>query len=238
MAHRHQSALKGRVPVQTAKLRRHRPERAAKFAAAKALGLSQKEAAKAAGYRDGAAARAAMGLAQRGDVVDAAATAVLDASLQTSFTIRELVEAVAEIAFMDPATFFTDQLQLRPGVYQCTLQHIRELPLRARRCISSLRVVRRNLTAGDGVTDEVVEVRFWNKLEAMRLLMEHKGLLVHKVEVDLTVMTKKVAQMDDDTLADRMAVIAAQMAEDARERAQLRLSAKVLDTLPLPDDDA
>ena len=42
--------------------------------------------------------------------------------------------------------------------------------------VSKLEVVKKNLQAGDGHTDTVVKLWFWNKNEALTLLAKHFGL--------------------------------------------------------------
>lgn len=43
--------------------------------------------------------------------------------------------------------------------------------------VASIEVVRRNVAGGDGHSDTVVKIRFWNKIQALELLCKHLGLL-------------------------------------------------------------
>jgi hypothetical protein len=43
--------------------------------------------------------------------------------------------------------------------------------------VASIEVVRPNVAGGDGHSDTVVKIRFWNKLQALELLFKHLGML-------------------------------------------------------------
>lgn len=43
--------------------------------------------------------------------------------------------------------------------------------------VASIEVVKRNITSGDGVLDEVIKVKFWNKNQALELMHKHLRLL-------------------------------------------------------------
>ena len=48
--------------------------------------------------------------------------------------------------------------------------------------VSRIEVVKKNVTAGDGHTDTVVKLWFWNKVQALELLFKHLGLEKSPVE--------------------------------------------------------
>jgi hypothetical protein len=50
-----------------------------------------------------------------------------------------------------------------------------------------VKVVRRNLTSGDGTVDEVHEVTFWDKVRALETLAKQFGLLVEPIEHEVSV---------------------------------------------------
>jgi hypothetical protein len=82
-----------------------------------------------------------------------------------STTLRE----AAWIAHADISRIFKED-----GV---TIHRIIDLPIEVRRCIASVKVLKRNLTTGDGKMDEVIEVKFWNKNQALELLAKCQGLI-------------------------------------------------------------
>ena len=50
-------------------------------------------------------------------------------------------------------------------------------PEHARRAVSSVEVLKRNLTAGDGAQEDVVKIRLWDKIKPLELLMRHLHLV-------------------------------------------------------------
>lgn len=63
------------------------------------------------------------------------------------------------------------------------LRHVTKMPRHIRCALKSLKVVRKNLTSGDGVTDTTLEVQFWDKGSAIEREYKHFGLLVDRVHV-------------------------------------------------------
>lgn len=110
----------------------------------------------------------------------------------------DVIARLMEIAYLDVGEVF-EGIVGKNGRYQMRLKHILEMPLHVRRCVSSIKVVKKNLIVGDGETDDVYEVNFWNKNQALGLLATHLGLLALKVDVNVTV--EQVKRMDDRTLA-------------------------------------
>lgn len=49
-------------------------------------------------------------------------------------------------------------------------------------CISSIEVVMKNATAGDGKIDRVLKIKVWDKRATLELLAKHFALLTEKVE--------------------------------------------------------
>ena len=82
------------------------------------------------------------------------------------------------IAFSDLAGCFDAAGNLLP---------IAAMPAETRTAVASVRVVTRNLTSGDDRVDEVHEVRFWDKLRALEALAKHFGLLVERIEHQVSV---------------------------------------------------
>jgi phage terminase small subunit len=54
------------------------------------------------------------------------------------------------------------------------------------RAVSSVEVVKKNVTTGDGKVDDVLKVRLWDKTGRLQDLMKHHGQLTEKLEVKLT----------------------------------------------------
>ena len=79
-------------------------------------------------------------------------------------TIRE----IARLCFSDNGDFFDESGHLK---------NVKALPPEVRACIASIKVVKKNLIAGDNSQEYVHEVKLWNKPKALELLAMHLGLL-------------------------------------------------------------
>jgi hypothetical protein len=71
-----------------------------------------------------------------------------------------------------------------------------DLPPEVRSALASVKVVIKNVAAGDGHVDFVHEIKAWDKPRALEMLAKHFKLLTDQVEVDVT---------DPETLAARAA---------------------------------
>lgn len=83
--------------------------------------------------------------------------------------------------------------------------------------VSSVEVLKRNVTAGDGQMDDVLKVRFWDKPKNLEMIGKHLGILKESVEVTGKdggpIETKGV---EDQALVSRLeAIIAAAKARGA-----------------------
>jgi hypothetical protein len=59
---------------------------------------------------------------------------------------------------------------------------IKEWPDDIARAVSSVEVVKKNVTSGDGKVDDVLKIRLWDKAGKLQDLMKHHGQLTEKVE--------------------------------------------------------
>jgi phage terminase small subunit len=83
-----------------------------------------------------------------------------------------VLEELRRLGFSDLAVAFDDQGSLLP---------IRQVPIETRAALASVKVTKKNLTAGDGKTEDVVELRLWDKPRALESLAKHFGLLKENV---------------------------------------------------------
>jgi hypothetical protein len=67
---------------------------------------------------------------------------------------------------------------------------IKQWPDDIARAVSSVEVVKKNVTTGDGKQDDVLKVRLWDKPGKLQDLMKHHGQLTDKVEHGGTVTVK------------------------------------------------
>lgn len=83
-------------------------------------------------------------------------------------TVDNTVQEIARLSFSDVGDLFD---------VGGNLKSVKELPREVRACIASIKVVKKNLIAGDNAVEYVYEIKFWNKPKALELLATHLGLL-------------------------------------------------------------
>jgi phage terminase small subunit len=83
-------------------------------------------------------------------------------------TAERVLLELQRIATVDLADLFTPEENLKPFSIWTPAQ---------RAAMASFEVVRKNTAGGDGQVDIVHKVKFWNKNQALELLMKHHGLL-------------------------------------------------------------
>ena len=107
-------------------------------------------------------------------IVRAAAQENLTAYVEHLCDPDRLLFRTAMIAYADPGEAYGKDGKLLP---------IDQWPPGLTMALASIRTKVVNLTAGDGIQDEVVEVKFQEPIKALELLMTHKGLLTKRVEI-------------------------------------------------------
>ena len=56
------------------------------------------------------------------------------------------------------------------------------MPGEVQAAVVTVKLIKRNLTTGDGVVDTIHEVKLWDKLRALEMLAKHFGLIKERVE--------------------------------------------------------
>lgn len=59
---------------------------------------------------------------------------------------------------------------------------LKQMPPHMRAALASVKLTKKNLVAGDGKTEDVVELRLWDKPRALETLAKHFGLLKENVQ--------------------------------------------------------
>lgn len=60
---------------------------------------------------------------------------------------------------------------------------MKDMPAEARAAIASVKATKKNLVAGDGVQEDVIEIRLWDKTRALEGLGKHFGLFKETIDV-------------------------------------------------------
>ncbi len=103
----------------------------------------------------------------------AAAKRVADMLADAIDPDRVLREA-GRLAYSDIRQLFDDKGNFLP---------IKQWPDDIARAVASVEVVKKNVTTGDGKTDDVLKVRLWDKPGKLQDLMKHHGQLTEKLEI-------------------------------------------------------
>ncbi len=157
--------------------------------------------------------------------------ATLETSAEAQVRAVDVLKAMMEIAYADPGDVFEPSIvKMKNGTTRTCyrLKDILEMPKAVRRCISSIKVVKRNLVAGDGETDEIYEVKWWDKPKMLDSLATHLGLLNLKVEHTVTVQAME--KMNDQQLTEQVAKDLEAWKEQMELRAKSRLAIEVTST--------
>jgi len=102
---------------------------------------------------------------------------------------ERIEEEIGRIALIDPITLFERFRDPVTGKHRrsFTLREIHNMDPETRACIASIKVRTENLTSGDDAQDQTVEIKLWNKLDALALCAKHFGWVTEKHEVRVTV---------------------------------------------------
>ena len=145
--------------------------RQARFVAAYVVEPVASRAAAVAGYKraDVAGCR----LLKRPEVRAAIAAQQAVALQASTLTAAKVLETLHLIATTDMRDFYTDDGTLKQPQDWTRAQGLG---------VSSLDVVKRNLTSGDGQVDTVFKVKLCDRVRALESLAKHFGLLVDRVD--------------------------------------------------------
>jgi phage terminase small subunit len=142
-----------------------------RFVAAYVVEPVASRAASVAGYKR--AAVAGSRLLKRPEVRAAVAARQATVVAKTELTAAKVLETLHSIATTDMRDFYTDEGVLKQPQDWTHAQGLG---------VSSLDVVKRNLTSGDGQTDTVFKVKLCDRVRALESLAKHFGLLVDRVD--------------------------------------------------------
>jgi phage terminase small subunit len=145
-----------------------------RFVAEYLVDLNATQAAIRAGYSEKTARTQASELLTKPDIEAAIAKGKARQLATTELSAVRVLEEYRRVAFSNVRDYFDDAGRLKP---------LKDLPAAVTASLASIKTTKKNLTAGDGVQEDVVEVRLWDKTRALNDLARHFALLVDRVEV-------------------------------------------------------
>ena len=144
-----------------------------RFIAEYLIDLNATQAAIRAGYSSATASSAGHGLLRKLEIADAVVEGKRAQLASSGLSAMGVLEELRRLAHSDVGDVFDATGSLLP---------VAQIPLETRCAIAGIEVVIKNAQAGDGHTDTVHKIKFWDKGRALELLAKHLGLLVEKVE--------------------------------------------------------
>lgn len=107
-------------------------------------------------------------------------------------TIERLEREYRAIAFSNLVQAF-DNIHGNKRTF--TLRELRDMPEEMQRCIASVKVRTENLTAGDDAQDTTIEIKLWDKMEALAQYAKHFGWATDRLAITIDV-TDRVARLE------------------------------------------
>ena len=92
---------------------------------------------------------------------------------RTTYEVEDVVRQLVAIAGANLAEFVDIDGSLLP---------LQALPKHCQAALASVKLSKKNLTAGDGVTEDVVEIKLWDKNRALETLARIMGMIVDRNE--------------------------------------------------------
>jgi phage terminase small subunit len=108
------------------------------------------------------------------------AEAQAKAAERAELSAARVLEEYRRLAFVDVRGFYDEAGRLKS---------MSELTAEQGAALAGVETMRRNVEAGDGVTDTVYKIKLWDKIRALESLAKHFGLLVDKLEVSGEILT-------------------------------------------------
>lgn len=174
-----------------------------RFVAEYLIDNNGKQAAIRAGYSPKSATAQASRLLTYADVREAIDAGRVQGQRQAEMSAIEVLRELAALASSNVEHYCMGadgRIALAPGA-----------PPFAMRCVSSVKMKRRTITAGEGpsVVEHDLEFRLWSKDRALENLGKHFGLLTEHYEVNITQeLLMKIVHMSDMELSAFIAAMA------------------------------
>ena len=126
--------------------------------------LNGTKAAIVAGYSEHSAHSTSSRLLKKTKIQEMIASRLAESELSSARTLRE----IGRVAYADVGEIFDEN---------GNLLSVKQLPEHVRAAIASVKVVKKNLVTGDGETDDIHEVKLWDKMKALEMAAKYLKLL-------------------------------------------------------------
>lgn len=97
---------------------------------------------------------------------------------KADLSATRVLEELRRLAFSD----LSDAVDPVTGA----LRAMHAIPTDLRAAIAAVKLTKKNLTTGDGIVDDIVEVKLWDKTRALEMLAKHFKLLQDIVRIEST----------------------------------------------------
>lgn len=135
--------------------------------------LNATRAAKAAGYSKKTAKSIGQENLTKPDIIAALAEKENRLLALADITADRTLLEIARLAFGDLASFYLANGKIKP---------FNMLTSDQRACLAGCETIIKNAQAGDGVTDEVLKIKLWDKPKMLETLAKRFGMLTEKIE--------------------------------------------------------
>jgi phage terminase small subunit len=145
-----------------------------RFVAEYSIDLNATQAAIRAGYSAKSAQQLGYQLLQKTSVAAAIAAEKARQLKAADLSAVRVLEEHRRISFSDIRHYLDEHGRIKP---------LHTLAPELTAALASIKVTKKNLTVGDGQQEDVIELKLWDKLQALEALARHFGLLTEKVHV-------------------------------------------------------
>lgn len=137
------------------------------------------KAAEIAGYKESNARREATRLLSKAHIRERVRDEMHAAGERALISVARVLREISFVAHCDVADVFDMSGD------QWKLKRLRDIPLRARRAVASVKVKRTFKGSGDDAEEiEEVEIKFWDKMAALDKLCRHLAIYADQAELD------------------------------------------------------
>lgn len=138
------------------------------------IDLNATQACIRAGYKEKNSGVVGPRLLQIPHVAEAIAKGKAEQLERADLSASRVLEELRRLSFSDLSQMVDEHGRLK---------QLHLMPVAVRSAIASVKLTKKNLTTGDGIVDDVIEVKLWDKVRALEMLAKHFKLLTEVLQV-------------------------------------------------------